>query len=96
MTQCCPKGWIKFFKAAADEHRQNIISVIGEHQPINASDILKHIKLSQPTLSHHLNKLYEAGLIETEKKGKEVFYKINIKIVKDCCLGFINKVNKNN
>jgi DNA-binding transcriptional ArsR family regulator len=92
MTSCCPKGWIKFFKAAADENRQDILSVISKHQPINATDISKHIKLSQPTLSHHLSKLSNAGLIKTEKKGKEIFYQIDNKTINDCCLGFANKI----
>lgn len=93
MTQCCPKNWIKFFKAAADQNRQDILAIISKHQPINATDISKHIKLSQPTLSHHLNKLCDAGLIKTDKKGKETFYQINQKIINECCLGFAKKIN---
>ena len=92
MVACCPKGWIKFFKAMADEHRQMIMALISKHQSINASGILKHLKITQSTLSHHLAKLEEANLIESQKKGKEVFYKVNNKTVKDCCFGLADKL----
>lgn len=94
MANCCPDNWIKLFKAIADKHRQSIINVIIKHQPVNATQILKHIKLSQPTLSHHLNKLNDANVLQTKKIGKEVFYSINTKIVSECCCGFADKVNQ--
>ncbi len=89
---CCPKSWISFFKAGGDRHRQHILLLIKKHKRINASDILNKIKLSQPTLSHHLAILKNAGLIVEEKKGREVFYSINSKTISSCCLGFMDKL----
>ncbi|NMB83965.1 winged helix-turn-helix transcriptional regulator [Candidatus Roizmanbacteria bacterium] len=89
---CCPKSWLHFFKASADIHRQHILLLIKKHKKINASRILKEIKLSQPTLSHHLTILKNAGLIVEEKKGREVFYLINNKTISSCCLGFAKKM----
>lgn len=93
-TSCCPKTWINFFKAGGDQHRQRILMLIKAHQRINASDILDKIRLSQPTLSHHIGILKHAGLIFEEKKGREVFYSLNRKNITSCCLGFMNKLVK--
>lgn len=91
-TFCCHKSWIRFFKAGADQHRQQILLLIKNHSHINASKILEKVKLSQPTLSHHLTILKNAKLITEEKKGREVFYSINHKTISSCCLGFMNKL----
>lgn len=91
---CCPKSWIGFFKAGSDTHRQRILMLIKNHKHINASDIISKIKLSQPTVSHHLAILKNAKLIIEEKKGREVFYSINNKTIASCCLGFMNKLVK--
>ena len=93
MNEChCPKTWIKFFKAIADQHRQSILALIKEHQSINATEIIKHNKLSQPTISHHLTILKQAGLIQEKKKGREVYYSIKDKTISSCCLGFMHKL----
>jgi len=95
MNEChCPKTWISFFKAIGDHHRQSILELIKTHQSINASDIVKHNKLSQPTISHHLMILKRAGLIQEKKKGREVYYSINDKKISSCCLGFMHKLVK--
>lgn len=91
---CCPKSWIGFFKAGGDHHRQHILWLIKKYKRVNASDILNKIKLSQPTLSHHLGILKQAGLIIENKKGREVFYSIDSKTISSCCLGFMNKLAK--
>ena len=74
MNTCCnPKIWLKFFQAVSDRHRQKILILLKKYGSLNATDIIKHIKLSQPTTSHHLSLLKQAGLITSMKKGKEVF-----------------------
>lgn len=94
MKHNCPLKWLKFFKAACDSHRQHILTLINNHKTINASQINSKIKLSQPTVSHHLKILKEANLITAEKKGKEVFYTINKKNIKNCCTNFSKKFSK--
>lgn len=91
MNTCCTsKIFLKFFKAAGDSHRQKILALLREHKSMNASDIMKQIKLSQPTISHHLALLTEAGILLSEKRGKEVIYSLNTKKISSCCLGFMN------
>jgi DNA-binding transcriptional ArsR family regulator len=96
MNHCYPLKWHKFFKAACDKHRQQILALISQHRTINANQIIKKMDISQPTTSHHLKILSEAGLILAEKKGKEVFYSINKKNISSCCLGFMNKLTTKN
>lgn len=83
--------WCHFFKAVHDQHRQHVLELLSEHGKLNASDIVKRLKLSQPTVSHHLKILHEAKLINAIKQGKEVFYTINQKSIVECCSGFIDK-----
>lgn len=90
MKNCCPAGWLKFFKAIGDRHRQEMLTLIKKGRS-NASEIIKKTKLSQPTVSHHLGILEEAGLISAEKRGKEVFYSINRRAMRTCCMGFLEK-----
>ena len=95
MDECCgPKTLVKFFHAVADHHRQNILSMIKGHKNINASNIEEKIKLSQPTISHHLAILKEAKLITAKKKGRETYYSLNQKIISSHCLALIKKLSK--
>lgn len=91
MNTCCTsKLLLKFFRAAGDSHRQKILALLKEHSSLNATEIKKKIKLSQPTISHHLSLLEEAGILIAQKKGKEVLYSLNPKTISNCCLGFMN------
>lgn len=91
MNICCTsKLLLKFFRAAGDSHRQKILALLKERNSLNATEIMKKIKLSQPTTSHHLSLLEEAGILIAQKKGKEVLYSLNPKTISSCCLGFMN------
>ncbi|MBL7159500.1 winged helix-turn-helix transcriptional regulator [Candidatus Microgenomates bacterium] len=94
MSYHCPKKWLDFFKAAHNQHRQKILALINEHKDINAGQILAKMKLSQPTVSHHLKILREADLIKANKKGKEVYFSVNKKCINNCCTGFMKKIAK--
>jgi ArsR family transcriptional regulator, arsenate/arsenite/antimonite-responsive transcriptional repressor len=85
----CPKEWLKFFKAVCDPNRQKILNFIHEEGEVNASKIVKKMKLSQPTISHHLKILCDAGIIISKKKQKEVYYTISKKNIANCCKGFM-------
>ena len=95
MNTCCnPKIWLKFFRAVSDRHRQKILTLLKKHNTLNASDIVRYIKLSQPTISHHLGLLKQADLLTSVKKGKEVYYSLNKKMISSCCLGFNKELGK--
>jgi ArsR family transcriptional regulator len=39
--------------------------------------IVEHVGLTQPTVSYHLNEMKNAGILESERDGKEIYYKIS-------------------
>lgn len=69
------KEVVEMFKAIADENRLKILSIL-THGRLCACDILENMDLSQPTVSHHLKILQQAGLITVEKKGRWNYYSI--------------------
>ena len=69
-------GVVPMLKAVADPARLRLLSLVLAHEGGEACvcDLLPHFDLSQPTISHHLKVLHEAGLLHREKRGTWVFY----------------------
>lgn len=66
------------FKAIADPARLRLLSFIAA-QPAGEAcvcNLMKPLDISQPTVSHHLKVLYDAGLLERERRGTWVYYRI--------------------
>jgi hypothetical protein len=63
-------------KALADERRLTIFRLLHEHE-YAVGDLAEHIILSEPTVSHHLAKLREAGLVTLRMAGNQRFYRVN-------------------
>jgi DNA-binding transcriptional ArsR family regulator len=59
-----------FHKALADVNRLRIVRRLAEGQA-TVTDLIEHVGLSQPLVSHHLRRLREAGLVETRRVGRE-------------------------
>ena len=55
--------WVTFFKALADEHRLEIVGLLA-HRPQSVEEIAAQLELSSATISHHLQRLLAAGLVE--------------------------------
>jgi ArsR family transcriptional regulator len=64
-------------KALADPVRLRLMSLVASHAGGEACvcDLTGAFELSQPTISHHLKVLHEAGLLEREKRGVWVYYR---------------------
>lgn len=63
------------FKALADPTRLEILRLLAAQRgPTCVCDVVAHFGLSQPTISHHLRVLREAGLLRTSKLGVWSFY----------------------
>jgi ArsR family transcriptional regulator len=75
---------VEFCKAMADETRQGILEMLLEGEKC-VSDIVAAFRMSQPTISHHLNVLKQFGLVTSRKEGRQVFYAINRENVVRCC-----------
>ncbi len=64
-------------RALADPTRIEILRLLADQTgPLCACDIVERFELSQPTVSHHLRTLREAGLVRGEKKGLWMFYSV--------------------
>ena len=63
------------FKALADPTRLDIFRLIAvQEAPICACDVVDRFEVSQPTISHHLKVLREAGLITVSRRGVWAYY----------------------
>ncbi|WP_259143622.1 ArsR/SmtB family transcription factor [Tsukamurella ocularis] len=66
------------FKALADPIRLRLFSLIASHEGGEACvcDISPVVDVSQPTISHHLKVLKAAGLVESDRRGSWVYYRV--------------------
>jgi len=66
------------FKALADPARVRILNVLAtQTDAVCGCDLEEPLELSQPTVSFHLKKLHDAGLLDREKRGVWVYYSLN-------------------
>ncbi len=79
-----PRDPVAFAKALADGTRQKIMDLCC-CQWLSVSEIVDSVGVSQPTVSHHLAILREAGLVKTRHEGKHTFYTLNQEVVVACC-----------
>jgi ArsR family transcriptional regulator, arsenate/arsenite/antimonite-responsive transcriptional repressor len=68
---------VPLLKALADPARLRLMSMVLSHEGGEACvcDLNEAFDLSQPTISHHLKVLHEAGLLDREKRGVWVYYR---------------------
>lgn len=64
------------FKVLADPVRLRLLSLIASTEEACACDLVEPLDRSQPTISHHLSVLTEAGLLTREKRGKWAWYRV--------------------
>jgi ArsR family transcriptional regulator, arsenate/arsenite/antimonite-responsive transcriptional repressor len=64
------------FKALADPSRVAILSMLSAEQEVCVCVFTDALDLSQPTISHHLRILREAGLVEATRRGTWAFYRL--------------------
>jgi ArsR family transcriptional regulator len=71
-------GLAQVFKALADPVRLRLVSMIGAHAggEVCVCELTTPFDLTQPTISHHLKVLREAGIITSERRGTWVYYRL--------------------
>lgn len=66
------------FRALADPHRVKIVNLLATSgEPVCVCELIAPLGLAQPTVSHHLKKLTEAGLLDREQRGKWAYFSLN-------------------
>ena len=73
-----------FGKAVGDVTRHSILRYCC-CQKRSVGEIADHVKLRQPTVTHHMSILLEADLVTREQEGKQVYYTVNQEAVVQCC-----------
>jgi len=65
------------FRALADPARVKIVNLLAtSDEPVCACEFEPALELSQPTVSHHLKRLTEVGLLEREQRGKWAYFSL--------------------
>ncbi|MGB0388466.1 MAG: autorepressor SdpR family transcription factor [Ardenticatenaceae bacterium] len=75
-------GYNKTFKALSDGTRREILRLLSEKE-MNAGEISSHFNISKPSISHHLNILKAAKLVQVERKGQERIYFLNMTVMQE-------------
>ena len=75
---------VEFATALSDSTRQEIMQLTC-CEWMNVGEIVEAVGVSQPTVSHHLAILKEAGLVDVETKGKHTYYTLNQECIVSCC-----------
>lgn len=88
MEQCCPplfqpglgsddaERLARVFKALSDPARVRLLSLMAEQGEVCVCNLPGPLGLSQPTVSHHLKVLLDAGIVQRESRGTWAYYKL--------------------
>jgi ArsR family transcriptional regulator len=76
------------FKALADPARVRIVNVLATNagEPVCICNLVEPLGLSQPTVSHHMKRLLDAGLVEREQRGKWAYFALRQEAVQKLAL----------
>lgn len=80
------------FKALNDATRREILEML-KQQDLTAGEIVDRFDMTGPSISHHLEILKRAGLIEGRKEGQFIIYSINMTVVDDI-LSWVTTLSK--
>jgi ArsR family transcriptional regulator len=72
---------IRLLKALADKKRLRMVQEIAASQELSCSQIGARIPLSQPTISHHLKILVDAGILSVRQAGQQHFISVNRRVL---------------
>lgn len=81
-----PREWRQIsraFTALGDEHRQRILLTFERGERLNVGQIVEVSTLSRSAVSHHLKLMREAGVLGSEKVGKEVYYWVDKRFIEE-------------
>lgn len=75
------------FKALADPTRREVLQLL-RRGPMTAGQLAEHFDLTKPTMSVHFAVLREASLIDSEKHGRTITYRLRMSVLEEALLGF--------
>lgn len=75
------------FRALSDPTRRRVLELLMK-RPMNAGELAAEFEVSKPTMSAHFAVLLAAELIEAEKKGRTITYRLRMSVLEEALLGF--------
>ncbi len=79
------------FKALSDPTRRGILQLLRD-RPMTAGEIAEHFSIAKPTLSAHFAVLKEADLIEPERQGTTIWYRLKLSVLEEALMAFAETV----
>ena len=76
------------FKALNDTTRREILELL-KKRDLTAGEIADRFNISKPSISHHLDLLKQAGLVESVKEGQYIYYSLNTTVMDEIVKWFI-------
>ena len=86
------KNTASIFIALGDEHRQRILLAFEKGEKLNILQIVSTTTLSRTAVTHHIKVLHSAGVLNSEKIGKEVYFWINNTAVIEAIQGVLTYI----
>ena len=81
------------FKALGDPTRRQIIELLRK-KDMNAGEIAEHFNMSKPSISHHLDLLRQADVVQSIKEGQFITYSLNTTVFDEMVKWIIDVSNK--
>lgn len=82
------------FKALADPTRRAVLEMLRDG-PKTAGDLSARFRVSRPTMSAHFAVLREAGLVASERDGKNIIYHLQMSVLEDALMGLAGRFGLN-
>ena len=79
------------FRALADPTRRQVLALLKE-RPMSAGELADRFDVSKPTMSAHFNVLREAGLIDANRQGKTIIYRLRMSVLEEALMGLAQTV----
>ena len=77
----------KVFKALADPTRRQVLQLLRQG-PKSAGELADQFPVSKPTMSAHFAVLREAGLVDSDKQGKTLMYRLKMSVLEEALMEF--------
>ncbi len=97
-SRAIPTAWndmSRVFTALGDEHRQRILLTFEPGERLNVGQIAEVSTLSRSAVSHHLKVLREAGVLDSRKEGKEVYFWLNKDFLRETLANVLDYLEHN-
>lgn len=81
------------FRALADPTRRRILELL-RSADLTAGELADHFDMTKPSISHHLNTLKAAGLVDAERERQSIVYSLNTSVLQDLMSWFYTFTNR--